>query len=107
MHLIGLRLFPLLRSSGAILVLCVSASGGGDRVVATRVNQQQAKQLAEIPFALQQLPDLHHCLGGLSRQLKKDAALVDLSLACLTVTYKGDLLPIGLRQQNETSHSNP
>ena len=78
-----------LRASGAWLLLCLAACGGSGEDVATAAALRRAQEAAATPVTLQQLPDLHQCLAGLSHQLKKAAALDKLSLGCLTGTYKG------------------
>lgn len=77
------------RASGAPLLLCLAACGGGGDDAATTAALRRAQEAAATPVALQQLPDLHQCLAGLSQQLKKAVARSDLSLGCLTGTYKG------------------
>jgi hypothetical protein len=66
-------------------VLLGACGGGDDEAAALR----RAQQAAATPLALQDLAQLHRCLGELSRQLQQAATPDQLNLACLAGTYKG------------------
>lgn len=76
------------RSGAACLLAAfLYACGGGDDTAA--LESLRHAQAAARPVALQDLPDLHTCLDGLSQRLRQPSAMQDLSLNCLAGTYRG------------------
>lgn len=73
----------------------LSACGGAaDEAAAAAERAQlaamrQAEEAAAKPLALTALPQLHQCLGELSRKLKAAAPEGDINLACLAGSYQG------------------
>lgn len=70
------------------IVVWLVACGGGEDVPTTAA-LQRAQAAAAKPVALQQLPELHQCLSGLSKKLKSGVSRLDLSLACLAGRFSG------------------
>lgn len=89
----NLWLWRLVLGLGTAGFLAACGGAADDAAAAAQRAQQaamrQAEEAAAKPLALSALPQLHECIGELSRRLKAAAPEGDINLACLAGSYQG------------------